>query len=113
LTPQVGLIGDLKMSLSEKCGIPGHLLCIAAMVHETESAALQIYSDSNPLRTVGEEQTLYAFEMVADFSDILGHPMPEVAASASGGSSGGAERGGRRSGGSSAGEPDFGRLLFV
>ena len=152
LTPQVGLIGDLKMSLSEKCSIPGHLLvraiffffsfkkisffilfliclfldsmfnvcvfrclfrdpeididiydipfivcsflslpspqCIASMA---DASALQIYSDSNPLRTVGEEQTLFAFEVVSNFSDILGHPLPD---GTSGGRVGGGSNGG-------------------
>ena len=63
-----------------------------------DASALQIYSDSNPLRTVGEEQTLFAFEVVSDFSDILGHPLPD-------GTSGGrVGDGGNGSGGGESGD---------
>jgi hypothetical protein len=51
LTPQVGLVGDLKMSLSDKCGIKSNRLCIAVLSN-AKKKNIQIYSDSNPLRTV-------------------------------------------------------------
>ena len=73
LTPQVGLIGDLKLALAEKCGIRSDRLSIAAGDREN----LQFMGDHNQLRTVGEDQTLVAFELPTGFQDIAGHPIAE------------------------------------
>ena len=70
LTPQVGLVGDLKLALAEKCGIRSNRLSIATGTHEN----LQFIGDHNQVRTVGEDQTLIAFELPTGFQDIAGHP---------------------------------------
>ena len=74
LTPQVGLVGDLKLSLSEKCGIKANRLSIAAGDREN----LQFIGDANQLRTIGEDQMLFAFELPRYFEDIAGHPISEA-----------------------------------
>jgi ubiquitin C-terminal hydrolase len=90
-TPQVGLVGDLKLELASVCGISSNRLTIATVENNRIGS---IRPDRQQLHTIREDDVLYAFERPQSYDDISGHPKVIVSATNSASNAGFSDTGG-------------------